>query len=297
MMKNIVNSDTQVLVQGITGKEGERVTSFMLKAGTKVVAGVRPGKAGERVHGVPVFDSVGSALKKFPGIKISCVYVPPKYVLEAAKEALENNIPMLHVIAEGVPNRDTAELISTVKQKSTILLGPSSLGLYVPGKLKIGSIGGRTNSSFVKGFVGVISRSGGLSSEVSNILTQKGLGQSSVFHIGGDYLIGTSFSDLLPYYSEDPETRVLLIVGEAGGSYENEFAKALTKAKFSKPVVAYIGGQFIESLPKNVPLGHAGAIIGGDTETRAGKIKALKQAKVSIADKIEDIPKIVKELL
>lgn len=295
-MKKKFKKNAQVLVQGITGKEGELVTSYMLSAGTNVVAGVRPGKAGEVVQSVPVFDTIADALRKFPDIAISCVYVPPAHVLKASIEAIDSKIPLLHIIAEGVPVADTARILEYADKNDSKILGPSSLGFYVPNIIKIGSLGGFDNSSFSKGNIGVISRSGGLSSEVSFILKSNNIGQSAVFHLGGDYLIGTTFADLIKYFSDDENTKALLIVGEVGGTYENDFTKKLISSKFSKPVIAYIGGQFAETLPKMVPLGHAGAIIGSNKETRAGKLNALKKAGAVIAQRIEDIPSIINKL-
>jgi succinyl-CoA synthetase alpha subunit len=288
-MLNRLNRDTSVIVQGITGKEGERVTEFMQKAGVKVVGGVRPGKGGEEVLGVPVYDSVKEAVKKNPEALVSCVYVPPEHVLAAAREALSGGVKLLHIIGEGVPVRDAAMILDEAARVGAKVLGPASLGMIVPGEFKLGSLGGEDNSSFTAGDVGVVSRSGGMSSELSYILTKAKLGQSMVVHVGGDFLVGYSPAEVLEAFEMNARTKRVLMVGEVGGGYEREVVELIRNGGFSKPLVAFIGGAFVESLPQQVPLGHAGAIIQGEGDTRGAKIEMLKSVGVKVAERLDEV--------
>ena len=294
-MLDKLHKETEVIVQGITGKEGERVTAFMQSMRVKVVAGVRPGKGGEKVLGVPVFNSAQEAVNDYPNILVSCVYVPPQFVLSAVEEALAAGIKVLHIIGEGVPVLDTARIISKCKDRGAILVGPASLGLVVPEQFKIGSLGGEDNSSFMPGEIGVVSRSGGMSSELSYILTKAGIGQSAVVHVGGDFLVGTSPAEVLEWFEADGRTSKVLMVGEVGGGYEREVVKLIKERKFTKPLVVFIAGAFVESLPQQVPLGHAGAIIQGEADTRKGKIEMLKKVGVEIAQRPDEIVDLLKQ--
>ena len=290
-----LNKDTEVIVQGITGKEGTRVTEFMQAMDMKVVAGVRPGKAGEEVLCVRVFDTVVDARQKFPNAEVSCVYVPPKFVLGAVKEALDGGIKLMHIIAEGIPVKDTAEIISLCKKHGAKVIGPASLGIIIPGTFKLGQLMGTDNASVKPGTIGVISRSGGMSSELSNILTQNGLGQSMVVHVGGDFLIGTTPAQVLEFFEQDEKTEKVLLVGEVGGGYEREVVELIKSGGFTKPLVVFIAGAFVESLPQQVPLGHAGAIIQGESDTREGKIKMLTQVGVKIAQQPDQIISLLED--
>jgi len=233
-MLDKLNKDTKVIVQGITGKEGQRVVEFMQAMDVKIVAGVRPGKAGEEVLGVPVYDTVKDVLKDFPDVLVSCVYVPPKFVLGAGTEAIEAGIKLLHVIGEGIPVLDTAKLISKVKKQKAKLLGPASLGLIVPGEFKLGQLMGVENTSVTSGSVGIVSRSGGMSSELANVLTQNGIGQSMVVHVGGDFLIGYTPAEVLGVFESDAKTKQVLMVGEVGGGYEREVVELKAGAVAAK---------------------------------------------------------------
>lgn len=288
-MLDKLDKNTQVIVQGITGKEGQRVTEFMLAMGVKVVAGVRPGKAGEKVMSVPVFDSVADARAEFPEAVVGCVYVPPQLVLGAFVEALEAGMKLLHIIGEGVPVRDTAEMIALAREKQVQIIGPSSLGLVVPEEFKLGQLMGVENSSVTPGPIGIVSRSGGMSSEMANMLTRAGIGQSMVVHVGGDFLVGTTPAEVLLAMEADSRTEKVLMVGEVGGGYEREVVEIIKKGKFSKPLVVFIAGAFVESLPQQVPLGHAGAIIQGEADTRQGKIKMLEEVGVKVVERMDEI--------
>lgn len=288
-MLHKLNKNTQVIVQGITGKEGTRVTEFMLAMGVKVVAGVRPGKAGEKVLDVPVFNTVKDAREEFPEAEVSCVYVPPQFVLGAVEEALDAGIKLMHIIGEGVPVKDTAEILALCKENGAKVIGPASLGVVIPGEFKLGQLMGTENSSVMPGNVGLVSRSGGMSSELANILTQNKIGQSMVIHVGGDFLIGTTPADALKYFEDDPNTEKVLMVGEVGGGYEREVVELIATGGFTKPLVVFLAGAFVESLPQQVPLGHAGAIIQGEADTRQAKIKSLEEVGAKIAEKPDEI--------
>ncbi|MEK7458618.1 MAG: CoA-binding protein [Patescibacteria group bacterium] len=298
-MAILINQNTHCLIQGITGLEGQKVSAWMRTSGTKVLAGVTPGKGGQHVDGVPVFNSVVEAVAAFPSINLSTIYAPARFVRSAAQEAIEAKIPIVHVIAENVPVRDTAELIALAHQHHVTLIGPSSIGIISPAKAKVGSIGGETNDQFLAGPIGLISKSGGMCSEVSLLLTRNGIGQSTVVGIGGDRLIGTTFADLLPLFEQDKETKAVVLIGELGGTYEEEAAAVLAKKQFTKPLIALITGLFAETLPQGVSFGHAGAIVDKYIGTRAGKITALTKAGaivVATPDELLEKIKAIKNL-
>ena len=296
-MAILVNRDTRVLIQGITGKSGVQVTSELLDYGTRVVAGVTPGKGGQEVDTVPVFNSVAEALGAVGSVDAAMVYVPPLLVLEAALEAIENSIPLVHIFAEKVPIFDVAKILSAVRKKSVRVLGPASVGAISPGEGKVGSIGGpNPDAVFSKGQVGIISKSGGMCSELAMLVSNAGFGQSTVVGIGGDLLAGTSFSDLLLEFESDFATKAVVAFGEVGGSAEIEAAKLVKEGKFTKPFIIFLAGKFAESLPKDTALGHAGAIVGLEA-TMADKVKFLKSAGVIVAENFEDIPSLIKKAL
>lgn len=295
-MAILLEKNAAVLVQGLTGKEGQRAASWMRSYGTNVVAGVTPGKGGQEVDGVPVFNTVKEAVVSFPSISIASVYVPPRFVKSAVLEDIEAGIPTIHVIAEGVPVQDTAELIDMARKNGSRIIGPSSIGFISPGIGKVGSIGGDTNDQFESGSVGLISKSGGLSSEFCLLMTRHGIGQSTVIGIGGDQLIGATYADLFPLFETDVQTKAVVIIGEIGGSYEEEAADAIASGVLTKPVVAFISGLFAETLPQGVSFGHAGAIVDAQFGTRKGKVEALQKAGVRIAEKPEEILGILKKL-
>lgn len=305
-MSILVNEKTKVLVQGITGKEGAKVTKQMQNYGTKVLAGITPGKGGQEVHGVPVYNSIAEALENHPGINTSLISVPNFACLEAMKEAIEAKIPLINVFTEHMPIQDTAKAIALARNTSgeskpilevvrTRIVGPSSMGIISPGIGKVGQIGGEDpRGVFRKGNIGVISKSGGMASEVSWILTQAGLGQSTVIGMGGDILEGSSFADLLEEFEKDPQTEAVVIFGEIGGTYEEDAAELIKSGKFTKPVVAFISGLFAETLPSGTKLGHAGAIVYGDRGSYKSKINSLKQAGAIIAKTPDEIPELLK---
>ncbi|MBI3341868.1 succinate--CoA ligase subunit alpha [Candidatus Curtissbacteria bacterium] len=291
----LVSSRTRVLIQGITGKSGSQAATELLDYDTRVIAGVTPGKGGEEVDTVPVFNSIAEALEAVGKFDVSMVYVPPLLAKDAALEAIRAKIPLVHIFVEKMPVLDVAVVLAEAKRYGVRVLGPASVGAISPGEAKIGSIGGPNPSRvFSKGPVGVISKSGGMCSEIAMLITNGGFGQSTVVGIGGDLLTGTSFAELLMMFEEDPETRVVVAFGEVGGSSEIEAARLIKEGKFTKPFIVFLAGKFAESLPKDTSLGHAGSIVGLEASMDE-KIKTLKDAGVIVAENFEDIPLLIKK--
>lgn len=293
-MAILVDKNTGVLIQGITGRAGTQVCEMLQKYNTKVVAGVRPGKGGEDVLGVPVYNTVSEAKEKHPDINTSMIYVPPGFVLDAAFEAIEAKIPLIHIFTERVPIHDTARIFAKAKEAEVRVVGPSSIGIISPGKAKIGSVGGLENRGFIPGSIGVVSKSGGMISEIVNILSRAALGQSTVVGIGGDVIACLNFVEVLELFEQDRETKAVVLFGEVGGTYEEEAADYIKKGKFTKPVAAYIAGRFISNLVEGESLGHAGAMIEKGRGTWESKVSAFKKAGVKIAKKLEDIPNLLR---
>ncbi len=282
-MSIFVDKDTRVVVQGITGKQGMFHTQQMLEYGTNIVGGVTPGKGGQEVCGVPVFDTVREAVEK-TGANASVIYVPPKFATDSILEAVDAGIAVVVCITEGIPIMDMAMVKHYIGGTGTRLIGPNCPGIITPGQCKIGIMPGYIHKS---GHVGIISRSGTLTYEAVKQLTNKGIGQSTVVGIGGDPIRGTSFVDALMAFEADPDTYAVVMNGEIGGTGEEEAANYIANC-MTKPVVAFIGGQ---SAPAGKRMGHAGAIISGGKGTAAGKIAALQEAGVIVAmtpDKIGD---------
>lgn len=299
-MSILVDKNTCVLVQGITGKEGSRAAREMLTYGTRVSAGVTPNKGGEVTpEGIPIFNTVADALTKFPEINTALIAVPGKFVGAASEESIAAGIPLINILSERVPALHVARLIALSRKHSVRIVGPSSVGILSPGRAKIGSIGssGLAEKIFHEGHVGVISKSGGMTAEISRLLSSEGIGQSTVIGIGGDPLIGSDFRDIALLFEKDPETSAIVVFGEVGGTYEEQLADAIAKREITKPVIVLIAGVFAESLPWGTTLGHAGAIIEGDKGKASTKIAALKAAGAHIATTPEDIISILKERL
>ena len=285
----LIDRNTRVLVQGITGREGSFHTRQMLDYGTKVVAGVTPGKGGQEVHGVPVYNSVKEALKEHE-IDASIIFVPAFAAADAALEAAHAGIPLVVLITEGIPTLDMVQAVKEIKDLGIRLIGGNCPGLISAEESKIGIMPGHV---FKRGKVGIISRSGTLTYEAAAALSDAGLGTTTTVGIGGDPIIGTTFKDLLPLFNEDPETEAVVVIGEIGGSDEEE-AAAWIKEHMKKPVVAFISGR---SAPKGKRMGHAGAIIMGNVGTPESKVKAFQEAGVPIAETIDEIVELVKDAL
>jgi succinyl-CoA synthetase alpha subunit len=275
-MSILIDKNTKVVVQGITGRDGAFHTKQMLDYETKIVAGVTPGKAGQTVEGVPVFDSVQEA-KDATGANCSVVYVPSKFAVDAIYEAAEAGIDLVVCISEGVPAMDMLEVYNYLKGKKTRLVGPNTPGLITPGVTKVGIMPGQIH---MKGNVGVVSRSGTLTYEVVYHLTANGMGQSTCLGTGGDQIVGTGFLDVLEMFEKDPQTKAVVLIGEIGGTDEEE-AAAYIKKNMTKPVVAFVAGR---TAPPGKRMGHAGAIIAGGSGTAAEKVAAFKKAGIGVAE-------------
>jgi succinyl-CoA synthetase alpha subunit len=287
-MAILINRHTRVLIQGVTGNVGSFQTKVMKDYGTLVVAGITPGKGGSAVHGVPVYDFVAEAAAEHK-IDAAFGFVPGRFAKDAALEVLEAGIPFLVITTEGVPNQDMLQIIQYAAQKGARVLGPDTAGLISPGKCKLGV---HPNRMFMEGPVGVVSKSGALSYEVGKNLTENGIGQSTVVGIGGGPFWGMTQPDVLKLFQEDPETKVVVLLGEVGGTMELEAAEYI-KNHMSKPVVALIVGR---SAPAGAQMGHAGAIIEGQEGTAANKIKALEEAGARIAYRPAEIPQMIQSL-
>lgn len=295
-MSILIDTSTRLLIQGITGKEGVRSLEWATAYGTQVVAGVTPGKGGQEVNGVPVYNSVTEAVTAHPEINASSIYAPPQFVKSAAIEALNANVPLVHIIGEEVPVRDTVEILHVANEKNARVVGPSSIGIISPGKAKIGSIGGDDNQQFQPGHVAIVSKSGGMSSEIALLLKAHGYGQSTVIGIGGNQIIGTTYADVVDELEADSETEAVIIIGEVGGLYEELLAEKLEQIPNHKPYIAFISGRFAETLPQGMSFGHAGAIVDKNIGTRQGKIDQLKHAGAYIADNPSGIVEILAEI-
>ena len=284
-MSILVDKNTRLLVQGITGREGSYHTRAMIEYGTNIVGGVTPGRGGEKAEGVPVFNTCKEAVEK-TGANVSIIYVPARFAPDSIVEAVDAGIPLVVCITEGIPVRDMIPVYHYVKIKGARLIGPNCPGLITPGEAKVGIMPGFIHKP---GNIGVVSKSGTLTYEVVNALTLKGLGQSTAVGIGGDPIIGTNFIEVLELFQNDPHTEKIVLLGEIGGNAEIMAAEYI-KDHVTKPVVGFIAGQ---TAPPGKRMGHAGAIISGGEGTAAEKIAALKQYGVKVADSPAQIADII----
>ncbi|MBW1702885.1 MAG: succinate--CoA ligase subunit alpha [Deltaproteobacteria bacterium] len=288
-MSILVDENTRVVVQGITGREGAFHTKQMLNYGTVVAAGVTPGKGGKQVKGVPVFNTVYEAVEK-ESANVSCIFVPPPSAGDAIMEAASAGLGVIVCITEGIPILDMVKVASFLKDKNSVLIGPNCPGIISPGKTKVGIMPGPIHKP---GGMAVISRSGTLTYEVVDQLTRAGLGQSTCIGIGGDPIIGTTFIDHLKRFKDDPETKGVVLIGEIGGTTEEEAAEYIRK-EFDKPVIAFIAGQ---TAPPGRRMGHAGAIISGGEGKAENKIKALEDAGITVALDLGSLGKTASKIM
>ena len=299
-MSILVNADTTFIVQGITGREAVNLTRECLDygRGAKVVGGVTPGRRGRDVHGVPVFDTVDQAVVHHGRpIDGSVVTVPPAFTKDAVFEAIEHGVELIVVVTERIPRGDVAEMIELAEAYGARIIGPNCLGIIVPDVVKMGGIGGPARDAakaYSPGPIGVISRSGGMTTEMSSTLSAAGLGQSTAVSIGGDAIIGSSYAELMPLFEADEQTQGIVIYTEPGGRMEAELARWVTENDSRLPIVAFMAGRFMDDMA-GMSFGHAGTIVEGRHDTAAEKLARLREAGIRIAERIEDIPAQVED--
>jgi succinyl-CoA synthetase alpha subunit len=287
-MPILVDRNTKAIVQGITGKQGAYHARLMKEYGTQIVAGTSPGRGGESVAGVPVYDSIIEALEQHEA-NASIIFVPAQFAKDAALEAIDAKLGLIVIITEGLPAHDEMILTSIAAEKNVKIVGPNTPGVFTPDECKLGIMPVHV---FKRGNVGVMSRSGTLTYEIAANLTSSGIGQSTCMGIGGDPVIGLSFVDTLELFEKDSETESVVMIGEIGGDAEERAAAYISEGKFNKPVVAFIAGK---SAPPGKRMGHAGAIISGSSSTADAKIKALQEVGVKVASRPSEVAKLVRQ--
>jgi len=301
-MSILLDKDTTFIVQGITGREAVNLTKECLDYGSKVVGGVTPGRKGREVHGVPVFDTVAQAVEHHGGpIDGSVVTVPPAFTKDAVLEAIENGIKLIVIVTERIPRGDVAQMVELADMRGARIIGPNCLGLIVPEVCKMGGIGGPAKDAakaYQPGRVGVMSRSGGMTTEISSSLTQAGLGVSTAVSIGGDAIIGSTYAELMPYFEADEQTEAIVIYTEPGGRMEAQLAEWVKDNSSRLPIVAFMAGKFMDDDEmKGMSFGHAGTIVEGKEDTATEKIARLEAAGIRVVERIDEIPDVVKEKL
>jgi succinyl-CoA synthetase alpha subunit len=301
-MAVLLNEDFTFIVQGITGREAVNLTRECLDYGSKIVGGVTPGRKGREVHGVPVFDTVEQAVEHHGApIDGAVATVPPAFTKDAVFEAIENGIKLIVVVTERIPRRDVAEMVELANERGARIIGPNCLGLISPGVAKMGGIGGPAKDAakaYEPGPVGVMSRSGGMTTEISSSLTQAGLGVSTAISIGGDAIIGSTYAELLPLFEEDPQTEAIVIYTEPGGRMEAELVDWRAENNAKLPIIAFMAGKFMDDEEmQGMSFGHAGTIVEGKEDSATEKIKRLEDAGIPVVERIDQIPDRVKEVL
>ncbi len=301
-MSILLSKDTTFIVQGITGREAVNLTRECLDYGSKVVGGVTPGRKGREVHGVPVFDTVAQAVENHGGpIDGSVVTVPPAFTKDAVLEAIENGIKLIVIVTERIPRGDVAQMVELANMRGARIIGPNCLGLIVPEVCKMGGIGGPAKDAakaYAPGPVGVMSRSGGMTTEISSSLTQAGLGVSTAVSIGGDAIIGSTYAELMPYFEADEQTQAIVIYTEPGGRMEAQLAEWVKDNSSRLPIVAFMAGKFMDDEEmKGMSFGHAGTIVEGKEDTATEKIARLEAAGIRVVERIDEIPDAVKQKL
>lgn len=296
-MAILIDQNKRVIVQGITGREGSARAKLMLEYGTRLIGGCTPGKGGQAVHDLPVFDSVAEAKDALGAIDVSVIFVPAPRVKAAAIEAIEAGVPLLALIADRVPLYDVLEICETAEERGARFVGPNTVGVMSPEKAVLGMMGGNAKTAkewFHSGNVGIVSRSGGLSASTGYYICQTGIGISTICHIGGDAVIGLTMPEVVEMFENDDETGLIVLIGEIGGSQEEQVADLIEAGKVTKKIVAYIGGRAAQT---GTRYSHAGAIIEGGRGTWQGKVERLKEAGAEIIERFSEIPQRVKEIL
>lgn len=286
----IIDKNTRAIVQGITGTQGSFHTKLMLEYGTKIVAGITPGKGGTEIHGVPIYDTVEEAQQE-SSADASIIFVPAAFAADAALEALENGIKKVVIITEHIPIKDAVGLMAIAKQAKATIVGPNTPGIVTPDECKLGIMPAHI---FKSGGVGMVSRSGTLTYEIAAGMTRNSLGQSTCLGLGGDPITGLNFIDTLKMFASDHQTKAVVLIGEIGGNLEELAAKYIADQKYPKPVVAFIAGR---SAPSGKRMGHAGAIVTGKAGTAESKIEAFRKAGVSVAGKPNDVSDLLTKLI
>jgi succinyl-CoA synthetase alpha subunit len=298
-MSILVDENTTFIVQGITGREAVNLTRECLDygAGAKIVGGVTPGRLGRDVHGIPVFDTVAQAVGHHGGpIHGSVVTVPPAFTRDAVFEAIENGIKLIVIVTERIPRADVAAMVELAGLRGARIIGPNCLGIIVPDVVKMGGIGGPAKNAaqaYTPGPIGVISRSGGMTTEMSSTLTAAGLGQSTAVSIGGDAIIGSTYAELMPLFEADDQTQGLVVYTEPGGRMEAELARWVREHDSRLPIVAFMAGRFMDEMP-GMSFGHAGTIVEGKEDTAFEKIVRLAEAGIEVAEEISQIPDLIR---
>ena len=294
----LVHKDFEFIVQGITGREALNFTRECLEYGSKIVGGVTPGRGGREVYGVPVYDTVReiTAKRKVDG---SVITVPLGFAPDAAFEAIDAGIKLIVIITEGIPRRDASAIIEYAAQHGVRVIGPNCLGIIVPDVCRFGSLGGPAvdcRKAFKPGIVGVMSRSGGMTTEICNALSAAGLGESTAISIGGDPVIGSTYAELMPLFEADADTKAIVIYSEPGGTAEAELARWAQENRSRLPIVAFVAGRFMDDMP-GMSFGHAGTVVEKKVDSPADKIRRMRAAGIAVAEEIGDIPRLVKERL
>jgi succinyl-CoA synthetase alpha subunit len=299
-MSILLSRATRFIIQGITGREAVNLTRENLDYGAKIVGGVTPGRAGRDVYGIPVYDCVRDAVAANGGsIEGSIVSVPPKFTQDAIIEAIENGIKLIVVVTENVPRKQVAQAVELAELRGARIIGPNCLGIISPDECKMGGVGGpaaNTRQAYKKGPIGVMSRSGGMTTEIASTLTAAGLGQSTCVSIGGDAIVGTTYAELMPFFEADPDTRAIAIYSEPGGRMEAELAEWIRDHDSRLPIVAFMAGRFMDEM-QGMRFGHAGTIVEGKEDTTTEKIKRMEAAGISVAERIEEIPGLLRARL
>ncbi len=298
-MSILLNEDTTFIVQGITGREAVNLTRECLDYGSRIVGGVTPGRRGREVHGVPVFDTVEQVVAAHGAAPDgSVITVPPAFTKDAVFEAIENGIRLIVIVTERIPRSDVAQMVELAALRGARIIGPNCLGIMVPGVAKMGGIGGPARDAekaYTPGPVGVMSRSGGMTTEISSTLTAAGLGQSTAISIGGDAIIGSTYAELMPLFEADEQTEAVVIYTEPGGRMEAQLAEWVRAESSRLPIVAFMAGRFMDDEEmKGLSFGHAGTIVEGREDTAAEKIARLGSAGIVVAEEISEIPDLVR---
>ncbi|MGI6395336.1 MAG: succinate--CoA ligase subunit alpha [bacterium] len=296
-MAIIITKENRVIVQGITGREGQVRTKLMMEYGSNVVGGVTPGRGGETVMNLPVFDTVAELVENMGGVDTSVIFVPAHLVKDAAIEAILAGVKLLVIVPDRVPVHDVIEIAAHAKKHGAEFIGPNTLGILSVDEGILGMIGGKASSAkawFKKGSVGVTSRSGGITSSISYYLSQAGVGLSTIVHVGGDGVIGMPHNRIMELFQDDPQTELIVMFGEIGTSQEEAVAEMIKTGKLTKPVVAYVGGK---GAKKGTRFSHAGAIVEGNKGSWEGKVGALREAGAHVVENFQEIPAKVLEVL